>query len=127
MMRGPALLEREKTYTMNLNPWLLLSIAILSEVIATSALNASDGFRRPWPAVITVVGYGCSFYFLAQVLRHLPVGITYAVWCGAGIVLISVIGWVVFKQKLDPPALIGIGLILAGVLVLNVFSKSTVR
>jgi small multidrug resistance pump len=110
-----------------MNPWLLLSIAILSEVVATSALNASDGFRKFWPALITVVGYASSFYFLAQVLRHIPVGITYAVWCGVGIVLISLIGWVVFKQALDTPALIGIGLILAGVLVLNVFSKSTVR
>ncbi|MFO6418975.1 SMR family transporter [Hylemonella sp. W303a] len=110
-----------------MKPWLMLSIAILSEVVATSALNASAGFRRFWPALITVVGYGFSFYFLAQVLRHIPVGITYAVWCGAGIVLISLIGWVVFKQRLDTPALIGIGLILAGVLVLNVFSKSTVR
>ena len=110
-----------------MNPWLLLSIAILSEVVATSALNASDGFRRLWPAVITVIGYGFSFYFLAQVLRHIPVGITYAVWSGAGIVLISLIGWLVFKQKLDTPALIGIGLILAGVLVLNVFSKSAVH
>lgn len=108
-----------------MKPWLMLSIAILSEVVATSALNASDGFRRFWPALVTVIGYGFSFYFLAQVLRHIPVGITYAVWSGAGIALISLIGWLVFKQKLDMPALIGIALILAGVLVLNLRSPST--
>ena len=108
-----------------MNPWLQLTVAILSEVTATSALNASSGFRKLWPSIITVIGYGFSFYFLAQVLKAIPVGITYAVWGGTGIVLTTLIGWLWFKQKLDGPAILGIALILAGVLVLNVFSKST--
>ena len=102
--------------------WICLSIAILAEVIATSALKASDGFSRPIPAAITVAGYGLAFYLLALALKTIPVGIAYAVWSGAGIVAIAIIGYAVFGQALDAAALIGIGLILAGVLVLNVFS-----
>lgn len=104
--------------------WLYLAIAILAEVIATTALKASDGFSRFYPAAITVVGYGVAFYCLALTLRVIPVGIAYAIWSGAGIVAISVIGYVMFKQTLDAAAIAGIGLILAGVVVLNVFSKS---
>ncbi|MBF6058780.1 MULTISPECIES: SMR family transporter [Thiomicrorhabdus] len=107
-----------------MNSWLLLAIAIVAEVIATSALKASEGFSRLWPSVLVVTGYAVSFYFLALTLKTIPVGITYAVWAGVGIVLISLIGWVVFEQKLDWPALLGIALIIAGVLVIHLFSKS---
>ncbi len=105
--------------------WIYLSIAILAEVIATSALKVSDGFTRPLPSIITAIGYGLAFYLLALTLKTIPVGIAYAIWSGAGIVAISLIGYFIFGQTLDTAALIGIGLILAGVLVLNVFSGSS--
>jgi small multidrug resistance pump len=104
--------------------WLYLTIAIIAEVIATTALKASDSFTRLYPALITVAGYAIAFYCLALTLRVIPVGIAYAVWSGVGIVAISIIGYIMFKQALDAAALIGIGLIVAGVLVLNLFSKS---
>lgn len=104
--------------------WIYLGIAIVSEVIATSALKASDGFTRPWPAVVVVVGYVVAFYCLALTLRTLPVGIAYAVWSGVGIVLISLVGWLLFGQRLDAAALLGIALIAAGVLVINLWSSS---
>lgn len=104
--------------------WILLGFAILAEVIATSALKASDGFTRPLPAAVTAVGYAIAFYLLALTLKTIPVGVAYAVWSGAGIVAIALIGYFFFHQALDGPALLGIGLILAGVIVLNVFSKS---
>lgn len=107
--------------------WLYLSIAIIAEVIATTALKASEGFTRLYPALITAAGYAIAFYCLALTLRVIPVGIAYAVWSGVGIVAISVIGYFMFKQTLDAAALIGIGLIVAGVLVLNLFSKSAVH
>lgn len=107
--------------------WLLLSIAIMAEVIATTALKASNGFTRVYPSVVTCIGYAISFYCLAQTLRVIPVGIVYAIWSGAGIVAISIIGYVVYKQTLDGAAILGIALIAAGVLVLNVFSKSVVH
>lgn len=104
--------------------WLFLGTAIISEVIATSALKASDGFSRFWPSVIVVLGYAVSFYLLSLTLKTLPVGIAYAIWSGLGIVLISLIGIVLFGQKLDAPAVIGMGLIIAGVVVMNAFSKT---
>jgi len=104
--------------------WLFLGGAILAEVIATSALKASEGFSRLGPSALVVAGYGIAFYLLSLTLRTIPVGIAYAVWSGVGIVLISAIGWFRFGQSLDMPALIGIALIVAGVVVLNVFSKS---
>ena len=107
--------------------WIYLMIAILAEVIATSALTASDGFTRPWPSIIVVLGYGASFYFLSLTLRVMPVGIVYAVWSGVGIVLISLIGWIIFRQSLDLPAMIGIALILAGVAEINLLSESVPR
>jgi len=103
-----------------------LGIAIVCEVIATSALKASDGFTRLWPSVLTAVGYAAAFYCLAMTLKVIPTGVAYAIWSGIGIVLISVVGWIAFKQTLDIPALIGMGLIIAGVVVINVFSN-TVR
>lgn len=104
--------------------YLYLGIAIFSEVIATTALKASDGFTQWWPSVVTVVGYGVAFYCLALTLRVIPTGVAYAIWSGVGIVLISLVGWVAFKQNLDLPAVIGMALIIAGVVVINVFSAS---
>ena len=104
--------------------WILLLIAIIGEVIATTALKASEGFTRLLPSAIVVIGYGVAFYFLSLTLRTIPMGVAYAIWSGVGIVLISLLGWAVFKQSLDAPAMIGMGLIVAGVLVINVFSKT---
>jgi multidrug transporter EmrE-like cation transporter len=102
-------------------------IAILSEVIATSALKASEGFTKPWPVLILAVGYASSFYFLSLTLRTIPVGIAYAIWSGVGVILISLLAWWLYGQSLDKAALIGIGLIVAGVVVLNLFSESVHR
>jgi small multidrug resistance pump len=104
--------------------YLYLTIAIVAEVIATSALKASEGFTNLIPSLIVTVGYGVAFYFLSLVLKTIPVGIAYAIWSGLGIVLISIIGLVLFQQKLDLAAIIGMGLIIAGVVVINVFSTS---
>lgn len=104
--------------------WVYLGSAILAEVIATSALKSADGFTRLWPSVITVAGYAVAFYFLALTLRDIPVGVAYAIWSGVGIVLISLVGALFFKQHLDAPAVLGMGLIIAGVVVMNLFSKS---
>ena len=107
-----------------MNHWLALAIAICGEVIATSALKASNEFTLLIPSIIVVVGYGTAFYFMAISMRVLPVGIMYAIWSGMGIVLVSIIGWLVYKQTLDLPSMIGMGLIIAGVIVINLFSKS---
>ena len=104
--------------------WLYLSVAIVLEVVATSALKASDGFTRLLPSVLVVVGYSAAFYTLSITLRTMPVGVVYAVWSGVGVVLITLVGWLLFKQALDWPAFIGIALISAGVMVLNFFSKA---
>jgi len=104
--------------------YLYLGIAIVAEVIATSSLKASEGFTKLWPSLLTVVGYAIAFWFLSQTLRHMSTGIAYAIWSGVGIVLISAIAWIWFKQTLDLPAIIGLGLIIAGVIVVNVFSSS---
>lgn len=106
-------------------PWIYLVLAIAAETIGTTALKASDGFTRLGPSAIVVVGYAVSFWFLAQVLRTIPVGIAYAIWSGLGIVFITGIAWVAFGQKLDVPAMIGIGLIIAGIVVMQVFSGTT--
>ena len=107
--------------------WLFLSIAIVSEVVATSALKASNGFTRLWPSLLVVAGYAIAFFFLSLTLRTIPVGVAYAIWSGAGIVLIALIAWLVFEQSLDTPAIIGLALIIAGVVVLQLFSKSAVH
>jgi multidrug transporter EmrE-like cation transporter len=104
--------------------WLYLAIAISCEVVATSALKASEGFTRWQPSLVVVAGYGLAFYFLSLTLRTIPVGVAYAVWSGAGVVLITLVGWMFLGQKLDAAAFLGIGLIATGVIVLNVFSKS---
>jgi small multidrug resistance pump len=107
-----------------MNHWVALAIAIVAEVIGTTALKASNEFTRLWPSLIVVVGYGTAFYFMALSMRVLPVGIMYAIWSGMGIVLVSIIGWVIYRQALDVPAIIGMGLIIAGAIVINVFSKT---
>ncbi|WP_408466875.1 DMT family transporter [Paraburkholderia fungorum] len=104
-------------------PYALLAIAIVAEVIATSAMRASEGFSRLLPATVVVIGYGIAFYCLSLTLKSIPVGIVYAVWSGAGIVLITLVAVVLYRQVPDVPAIIGLGLIIAGVAVLNMFSK----
>jgi small multidrug resistance pump len=101
-----------------------LTIAIISEVIATSALKAADGLRVPGPTFLVVAGYACAFYFLSLTLRTIPVGIAYAIWSGVGQVLVMFIAWVLYRQVLDLAALAGIALVIAGVLVLTLLSKS---
>ena len=103
--------------------WISLSVAIVSEVIATSALKASEGFSRLWPSLIVAAGYIAAFYFLSLTLKTIPIGVAYAIWSGAGVALIALIAWVFFGQALDAPAIIGLLLIVAGVIVLNSFSK----
>jgi small multidrug resistance pump len=113
-----------------MNPAMLyavLVIAIVFEVLGTSAMQAAQHFTRLVPTVIMVVCYAIAFYFLSYTLRVIPVGIAYAIWSGLGIVLISLVGYFVFGQKLDFAAVLGLGLIIAGVVVLNVFSKSTLH
>jgi small multidrug resistance pump len=104
--------------------YVYLGVAIVAEVIATTALKASDGFTRLLPTAVTAVGYAIAFYCLAITLRVIPTGVAYAIWSGVGIVLISLAGWIVFRQSLDLPAMIGMGMIIAGVVVINVFSSS---
>ena len=104
--------------------WIFLSVATVSEVVATSALKASEGFSRLWPSLIVLAGYSTAFYFLSLTLKTIPVGVVYAIWSGAGIALIALVAWVFFGQSLDVPAVIGLLLIVAGVVVLNVFSKT---
>jgi small multidrug resistance pump len=107
--------------------YLYLAIAIIAEVIATTALKASNEFTRLGPSVVVIIGYCIAFFLLSVVLRTIPVGIAYAIWSGLGIVIISVVAAIIYKQVLDIPALIGIGFILIGVIVINVFSQSGVH
>ena len=104
--------------------YIYLAIAIVTEVAATSALKASEEFTKLIPSLIVIVGYGVAFYLLTLVLRTIPVGITYAVWAGLGIVLVALAGAILYKQIPDIPAVIGMGLIVAGVVIINVFSKT---
>jgi len=106
--------------------WLLLGIAIVTEVIGTSALKSAEGFTRLVPSVIVIVSYSISFYLLSLCLRSIPVGVVYAVWSGVGIVLLALIGAFYFNQTLDKPAVIGVSLILSGVVVINLFSNTTI-
>lgn len=103
--------------------WLFLGVAIAAEVVATSSLKASAGFTKLLPSLLVVAGYAIAFYFLSLTLKAIPVGIAYAIWAGLGIVLISLAGWLVFGQKLDLAGILGMVLIVAGVVVINVFSK----
>ncbi|MEQ6888384.1 SMR family transporter [Halomonas sp. CS7] len=103
--------------------YLFLALAIIAEVVATSALKSSAGFTRLWPSVVVVAGYGLAFYLLALVLKTLPVGITYAFWAGLGIVLVTLVGILVYGEKPDLPALLGLAMIVGGVVVIQVFSS----
>lgn len=107
-----------------MNAYLALGIAIVAEVIATTALKASDSFTRLLPSLLAVTGYAVAFYFLTITLRTVPTGIAYAIWSGLGIVLITIASFLVYRQTIDLPGLVGMGLIIAGVVVLNVFSTS---
>lgn len=104
--------------------WLYLSIAIVAEVIATAALKASDGFNNSTASMVCIAGYGVAFYLLSIVVKTLPIGVAYAIWSGAGIVLITAFGALWFKQLPDLAAVIGLTLIIAGVLVINLFSRT---
>ena len=104
--------------------WAAMLAAIAFEVMGTTLLQASQQFTRPWPTAGMAVCYAAAFYLLSIALRQMPVGLAYAIWSGLGVVLISVIGLFLFKQKLDTPAIIGLALIIGGVVVINVFSKS---
>jgi small multidrug resistance pump len=104
--------------------WLHLAIAIVAEVVATSFLRASANFTKPLPSLVVVAGYGCAFYFLSLTLDRIPAGVAYAVWSGVGVTLIAAIGWLFLGQKLDAPAVVGMGLIVAGVVVINAFSRA---
>ena len=106
-------------------PWFLLTLAIIGEIVGTTALKLSEGFTRPLPGIVAVIGYAVAFYFLAMVLRTIPIGVAYAVWSGAGVAAMALIGLVMFGQRLDPAAIIGIALIVAGVVVLNTMSGTS--
>jgi len=105
--------------------YLYLAVAIIAEVIATSALKASDEFSNLLPSIVVVIGYGASFYFLSIVLKTIPIGVAYAIWSGLGIVLFATVGAVVFDQKLDASTIIGMLLIISGIVVMNLFSSTT--
>ncbi|EPC5389080.1 TPA: QacE family quaternary ammonium compound efflux SMR transporter [Serratia liquefaciens] len=104
--------------------FMYLTMAIVAEVIATTMLKASEGFTRLWPSLVVVVGYGVAFWGLSMVVKTMPLGIVYAIWSGMGIVLVSIAAVFVYQQKLDWPAVVGMGLIIAGVLVINLLSKT---
>lgn len=104
--------------------FITLFVAVIFETIGTTALQASQQFTKLGPSVIVVVSYALAFYLLALTLKYMPVGVMYAIWSGSGIVLISIIGWVVFRQALDLPAVIGITMILAGIVIIQLFSKT---
>jgi small multidrug resistance pump len=104
--------------------YIFLVVAIVAEVIGTTALARSDWFTRVWPSVVSFLGYGLAFYLLSLVTRTMPIGVVYAIWSGSGIVLVAAASWLLYGQKLDLPATIGIVMIVAGVLIINLLSKS---
>jgi len=104
--------------------YLFLAVAIVSEVIATTALKATEGFTRAWPTLLSVSGYGVAFYCLSRAMEHVPVGVTYAVWAGAGLVLITLLAWAIYGQRPDLAAVVGMALIGAGIAVMGLFSAS---
>lgn len=103
--------------------WLILFVAIGLEVLATSLLKVSDGLSRLWPSLGVLLGYGLSFYLLAHTLKVLPVGVAYAVWSGVGMAVVTLVGWLWFKQKLDWPVLLGMALVVGGVLLISVYAE----
>jgi small multidrug resistance pump len=110
-----------------MNSYLALGIAIVAEVIATTALKSSDSFSRLLPSLIAIAGYGTALYCLTVTMKSIPTGVTYAIWSGLGIVLISITSFIFHQQKIDVPGMLGMALIIAGVVVLNLFSKSTMH
>lgn len=104
--------------------YIYLFAAVLAETIGTSALQASQQFTKLWPSLLVIVAYAISFYLLSLTLRYMPVGVMYALWSGLGILLIAIIGWLVFGQKLDLAAIIGMALIVGGIVIIQVFSKT---
>lgn len=107
--------------------YLYLAIAIIAEVIATSALKASEEFTKLYPSLLVIAGYSISFYFLTLVIKTIPLGVTYAIWSGIGIVLVAIIGGIFYKQIPDLPAIIGMSLIILGVIIIHIFSKTINR
>ena len=104
--------------------YIYLILAVAAETIGTSALQASQQFTRLWPSVLVITSYAVAFYLLSLTLRHMPVGVMYAIWSGLGIALIALIGWLVFRQALDAPAILGIALIMAGIAIIQLFSQT---
>ncbi|WP_165668743.1 DMT family transporter [Metapseudomonas otitidis] len=105
--------------------YIYLAIAIAAEVVATTSMKAVDGFNKPLPLVLVIGGYAIAFWMLTMVVKSIPVGIAYAIWAGLGIVLVSIAALVIYQQKLDLPAVVGMGMIVSGVVVIQVFSSST--
>ena len=109
-----------------MNNWVYLGLAIVSEVIATASLKSTEGFTRLVPSIVVLVGYSAAFYFLSLTLDTIPIGVAYAVWAGVGVATITLVSFVVYDQKIDAAGLLGIGLIVAGVVVLRLFSEASV-
>ena len=109
-----------------MNNWVYLGLAIVSEVIATASLKSTEGFTRLVPSIVVLVGYSAAFYFLSLTLDTIPIGVAYAVWSGVGVATITLVSFVVYDQKIDAAELLGIGLIVAGVVVLRLFSEASV-
>ena len=107
--------------------WIYLILAIISEVIATSSLKSTEGFTKLWPSIIVLLGYSAAFYFLSLTLDTIPIGVVYAIWSGVGIAAIAVVSVLFFDQKLDTASYIGMGLIIAGVVVLRLYSDASVE
>mgnify|MGYP005720198659 CR=1 FL=1 len=109
-----------------MNNWVYLGLAIVSEVIATASLKSTEGFTRLVPSIVVLVGYSAAFYFLSLTLDTVPIGVAYAVWSGVGVATITLVSFLVYDQKIDAAGLLGIGLIVAGVVVLRLFSEASV-
>ena len=110
-----------------MNKWIYLTLAIFSEVMATASLKSTEGFTKLWPSVLVLVGYSAAFYFLSLTLDTIPIGVAYAIWSGVGVAAITLVSIFFFEQKIDTAGFIGIGLIVAGVIVLRLFSESAVE
>ena len=110
-----------------MNKWIYLTLAIFSEVMATASLKSTEGFSKFWPSVIVLVGYSAAFYFLSLTLDTIPIGVAYAIWSGVGVAAITLVSIFVFNQKIDAAGFVGIGLIVAGVIILRLYSESAVE
>ena len=110
-----------------MNKWIYLTLAIFSEVLATASLKSTEGFTKLWPSVLVLVGYSAAFYFLSMTLNSIPIGVAYAIWSGVGVAAITLVSIFFLDQKIDTAGFIGIGLIVAGVIILRLFSESAVE